>query len=246
MTRPPLPILETVGAAYAALIENFPTYLQAAGTWFLLWVVVAFGLLRLVDMPEQQEVAMAVSTLVGIVANVAVAVSWHRLILLAERPAGPLPLRPKPFFAYFVRSLILVGIVAFIAVLIAGAYWLSTAVGIGAAVPSISYLTAMLIVGRILLVFPAAAIGETRMTLRASWAFTAHNTWRMFAGLTLSGVPLTFVSVLVQASAVGERYPMLTSLLGIALAFMNVALVAGFASYAYRHFTQDGDASPVA
>jgi hypothetical protein len=236
MSRPPLPILTTVAAAYRSLFENFLAFLHIVAGWFVLSAAANIGLGLLARTEPQHQVATAASLVVGVAGSIATAVAWHRFILLGEQPVGRMAFRPEPWWSYFKRTWIIVGVLLPLMITISAAFWLLPTIAlIWLFVAAAGYVTTVLIIGRLLLIFPAAAVGEARMTASASWAFTAHNSWRMFAGLALSVTPIIFLSVLLTAS-LADRNRELAVVIALALSYTNVTIGSAFASHAYRHF----------
>jgi len=72
----------------------------------------------------------------------------------------------------------------------------------------------------------------------ASWAFTVRNSWSLVAGLALTSAPVLLLVGLVSASPLMKLGALVFALFFLALTFVQTALIAGFASHAYRHFTR--------
>lgn len=237
MSRPPLPILTTVAESYRSLVSDLEAFAHAATGWCVLALGSEVLLLALARNDGQHSMAVTIGSALFFVAGMAVAITWHRLVLLKERPRGPLPVRLEVAPRYLAYVLLIFVLIAAAAGVIGAALWYMPRTGLMLVVVLTTYIAAFLAIGRLLLVLPAAAIGERRMTARASWAFTVNNGWRLFAGLSLTAVPPIGLSALIWAG-VGERLPLLAAAISLTLSFANVALVAGFASAAYRHFTE--------
>ena len=88
MSRPPLPILQTVIAAYTSLLEGFLAFVQIAVGWWILTVIVAMGLSSLAETVAQMQVTVAATIITFTIGAIAAAVSWHRLIVLGGLPVG--------------------------------------------------------------------------------------------------------------------------------------------------------------
>jgi hypothetical protein len=242
MSRPPLPILTTVAESYRLLVSDFPAFVHAAAGWCALLLGSQAVLMALAQNRGQRVMTMMIGLVVFFLAGTAVAITWHRHILLKEPPRGPLPIRLDVLPRYIANIALIFAIIGVAAGAISAAVWLLPPTRLALIVMLAAYVAAFLAIGRLLLVLPAAAIGERRMTVRAAWAFTVLNSWRLFAGLSLTVVPPILISTLTTAG-IGERMPQLVAAIGLALSFVNMALVAGFASLAYRHFTDTARAS---
>src|ERR1044071_1416530 len=107
MPPPPLPILATVIAAYTSLFEEFLAFVHIAAGWWILTVIAAVSLSSLAETVAQMQVTVAATIVTFTIGAIAAAVSWHRLIVLRERPSGPLPIKVQPWLDYFLRSLLL-------------------------------------------------------------------------------------------------------------------------------------------
>jgi hypothetical protein len=237
MPRPPLPILTTVAESYRLFVADLLTFVHATAGWCALLVGSQAVLMALAQTRGQRLMAMIIGLALFFMTGVAVAITWHRHILLKEAPRGPLPIRWDAVPRYVANVALIIAIIALAAGAIGTAVWFLPPTRLSLIVMLVAYVAAFLTIGRLLLVLPAAAVGEHRMTPRASWAFTVNNSWRLFAGLSLAAVPPIAIASLAQAG-IGERLPQLAAAIGLALSFINMALVAGFASVAYRHFTE--------
>jgi hypothetical protein len=234
-----LPAMRLVRHAYLDLIGSWRGLVQVGGLWLIVpWVLYA------VDEPLLEllgDLAMSV----GIAA---VAVAWHRRILLSE----PLPLRFAPvtaqvgrYMAFWAVVVAVVGLPGvLVALLILGALG-TTAVGAGGALVAVLALLSLGAAMRLQLVFPAAAIGEPAVTLRASWRATRGNAWRLLAGTLLVSLPPAAAGVLLSlalgalANVTGSLVlGWLGELAPVAGAWVQTPLLAAFLSYAYLFLRQ--------
>jgi tetrahydromethanopterin S-methyltransferase subunit G len=94
-----------------------------------------------------------------------------------------------------------------------------------------------LIIGssRLSLVFPAAAI-ERPIALRDAWDLAAGNFWRLFACLILCYLPFAILHYLLRGSggASGAIVWLVFQIIGLAVSFAGVAVVASLLSGLYR------------
>lgn len=255
-TAPPerLPVLRLVRHAYLGVIGNWRGLVQIGAPWLVLpWVLHAIGgtpLALLGDLTLTAGLA-------------AIAVAWHRHLLLGEPLGGrfaPFRAEVARYLAYTVVIVLLLGVASVLLTVVVavpgvllgltagpdaeglGGSWIALGILVGAA----SLLVAM----RFQLVLPAAAMGEPRVTLAASWHATRGNGWRLLAGFMLVTLPVSLAGVaaalglLALAEATGSLVlGWLARLAPIAAAWVQAPLLAGFLSYAYLFFTQTG-ASP--
>ena len=100
-----LPFWKTVGAAYAAVFENFAALLKASWLWLILaavltantmWTAAPWQAEVMAALMKQQPVPpapwqltalQAASTIAMGIGGVSMAVAWHRLLLLGEQPS---------------------------------------------------------------------------------------------------------------------------------------------------------------
>lgn len=234
-----LPALRLARHAYLELIVSWRGLVQAGGLWLILpWILYALDqpLLELLG-----DLAMSV----GIAA---VAVAWHRRILLQE----PLPARFAPVTAqvgrYMAFWVVVVAVVALpgvlLALLILGALG-TDAAAVGGVLVAILSLLALAAAMRLQLVFPAAAIGERAVTLGVSWRATRGNAWRLLAGTLIVSLPPAAAGALLSlglsalADATGSLVlGWLGELAPVAGAWVQAPLLAAFLSYAYLFLRQ--------
>jgi hypothetical protein len=234
-----LPALRLARHAYLDLIASWRGLVQVGGLWLILpWILYALDqpLLELLG-----DLAMSV----GIAA---VAVAWHRRILLQE----PLPARFAPVTAlvgrYMAFWVVVVAVVALpgvlLALLILGALG-TDAAGVGGVLVAILSLLALAAAMRLQLVFPAAAIGERTVTLSVSWRATRGNAWRLLAGMLVVSLPPAAAGALLSlglgalADASGSLVlGWLGELAPVAGAWVQAPLLAAFLSYAYLFLRQ--------
>ena len=226
-------IAASVRAAYTIVIDNARLAINLAlvpfailvGAEFLAWLVGGGGWFG---------VMLAVLIQVGgfAVFGTAFIVRWHRFILLGE--TVPESLFP-PGWGIFFLTAVKVGL----AVVVAGV----VLVAIVGMMPSflafllavIGYLAIALAWSRVSLVFPAAAI-ERPIALREAWEVMAGNYWRLFACILGCYVPFGILRYI--AERIGEASPSIIwfvfEVIGLAVSFAGVAVVASLLSDVYR------------
>jgi len=245
-----LPVLRLVRHAYLDLVGNWRSLVQIGALWLVVpWVLHAIG----------GPLPAILGDLALTAGLAAIAVAWHRHLLLGE----PLGHRPAPFgaevaryLAYTVVIVLLLGVASVLLTVVVavpgvllglaggpgaegrpGGPWLAFGILVGAA----SLLVAM----RLQLVLPAAAVGERRVTLAGSWNTTRGNGWRLLAGFVLVTLPVSVAGVaaafalLALAEGTGSLVlGWLARLAPIAAAWVQAPLLAGFLSYSYLFFTR--------
>ena len=163
MSRPPLPILTTVAESYRSLVSDLEAFAHAATGWCVLALGSEVLLLALARNDGQHSMAVTIGSALFFVAGMAVAITWHRLVLLKERPRGPLPVRLEVAPRYLAYVLLIFVLIAAAAGVIGAALWYMPRTGLMLVVVLTTYIAAFLAIGRLLLVLPAAAIGERRI-----------------------------------------------------------------------------------
>jgi hypothetical protein len=255
----PFPLLVTVRAAYANVLGSADTLVRAGGAWLLLLMVLA-GASRLllvgiapdeatgrVQLPNSVLLLSLAGNIVWAFSLNAIAVFWHRHVLLEEAPpevAAPLNRRVMHYVAVSLFLGLLVAVPFLLLVFVATTLMAGPTgqfdIGIEPAIYRLLFsLSIALVIARIHLVLPAIAIGDRTMTLGRAWKLTAGYTAPLLAGIFASALPLTLLGALIQEllAAIGGA----GTLTGLAIAtvtdFIQAAIVAAFMSISYRFFT---------
>ena len=82
---------------------------------------------------------------------------------------------------------------------------------------------------------PALALYQPVLDNPAAYIAGGGEDSKIYLGVLLE--------LLLIIANIGDRVPVLAGAVALALLFLNVALAAGFASFAYRHFTQSAQTS---
>lgn len=234
--------------AYLDTLANLRGLIRVGGPWLLLaWALVLLTRTG----PEWLGSAANIAITLGVAA---VAVTWHRHILLAEpltARIAPLDGRVARYFALTVLIALGMGIPPLMALMLLGAG------GPPEAAPSIPILllVPMLLLAclyvalRLQLVFPAIAIADASMGVGRSWALTQGNGWRLLMGFLLITLPVAGAIIALTlvlgwaASATGSVVLLaLADLSAILNAWLQAPLIASFLSYAYLWFQQQAQA----
>jgi hypothetical protein len=213
--------------------------------------------------PKPGELAMLlnVDNILLLLAGVSIAVAWHRLMILNERPGvSGSNIATKNLWRY-----ILVAIALFLtlflpmaAIMLPTFYFLPPATGTApppAFLPLIrlffvAYLMGTAVTLRLTLLLPARAIGDTDLTFRQTWNRTRGNIWRLFWGIAVTTIPPLLIAQIGLLSMIGVPNPAnfasdsfvarmtASRTVGMIYYLLVVPIGIGFLSHAYRHFFQ--------
>jgi len=237
-----LPTSDMLKRAFGHLAGHLGLFEAAAWPWLAglaLWHAVSSGL----GLPARHPM------IVGLVepawlwlADIAVAVTWHRAILLAE-PAPGRPRFGRAEFRYLVTGAALACFVIapFLPAYLAAAGetaqpTVNALLLIGAVVASIVGLLAV----RFYLALPAAAIGSA-IDFAESWRRTSGNGWRLLLGLVASTLPgsaavIAWDALIGMVAQPGDLLHTLADLVSAGISLAGTALIAGFLSFSYLWF----------
>ncbi|OMH39454.1 glycerophosphoryl diester phosphodiesterase membrane domain-containing protein [Motiliproteus sp. MSK22-1] len=247
-----LPVFQTVKVAYQSLLENSSTAVKLCWSWFIVYYSfsAAVGYYALV---EQQPLYAQTSSIAKVLVTAAIAVAWHRFIILKEQPRGLGAPLNRPVIAYL--SIMIFATFIIMGPAIAANYFLSTSnrfvrfVGnpiiIMGFLAIVSIITAVALY-RFTLILPAIAIDSKKFKAKESWRLTQKNTGRLLAGGLLSFIP---ISVIIYALGMipylltGIENPTLLavfwnllSVIKVILEFSQIILIAAFLSFSYLFF----------
>ena len=231
-----LPFLRLARHAHLDVLGNAGELAQAAGLWVLAaWVLTAIGNAGLALVADFAA-SLGVS---------AVAVAWHRRLILAEqvrRPAAPLDARVGRYLLYtlmLTMVVVLPGIVALQLTFQTGAADAGPSL-MGALIAIVAVVAGLYASMRLQLVFPGAAVADPRTSLGASWAATAGNGWRLCLGFLLTTIPVTLLGTAMalgmgMLAAATDSFVLtaLSALLPIVTVFIQASLLAAFLSFTY-------------
>lgn len=255
MTSPPpsaIAVRPLVRDSYRFVFGHLPLLLRLGWVWLLLAWLLGAELEWLMNVERGRSLA----ELVALPLLVAFAVAWHRASLIGDTARrGEVPRLGRRELRYLGTLLGLLA--AFLLFLIlAGALYVLVSgapAEIAAAGPALRWLIGGLLLAglflgvRLILVFPAIAVGDREITLRRSWQLTRGNGWRLFIAFLASCLPLMLLKYAVVLSAgyalsgmaSGHKLSELAVLmpLFLVLDFLNTAAAVGFMSRAYEAFT---------
>lgn len=241
-----LPVGRLARHAYLDVIGNARGLARVGGLWLLLgWALLLLG-------RSGWGWLAAIADVVVTLGAAAIAVTWHRHILLNEpltRRMAPLDARVARYFALTVLLALLLGVTPLLVLLLAGG---GAPPAAGAAGPALLLVPAAMIAClylalRLQLVFPATAIGDAAMTFGRSWALTQGNGWRLFLGFLMVSLPagLAALGLALLLGRLAElsgsvALAALADLAAVANAWLQAPLIASFLSYAYIFFQKQG------
>lgn len=268
-----MPTLEFVSKSYAHTASNLNALLRVIAGWtalygvaFMAWFYGVSALIQsdpafalwFASLDERlQDALVAVAPLlVALVALPAVAVAWHRFVLLGEAPTGFLPFRPWQVAQYFRRMVVSFGVAVFFAVFallvvggaIAGVARLPGAGAVLMLVPLLTLVTFLYVFVRTGLSLPAAAVADGEWTVKRSWDETRSSGLSLFGGTVLVGLPFALLRWFASGIAiafVGQQQVLLfiaASTVGFGIALVGVAVGATFYSLVYDFVADDGGA----
>ena len=239
---PPLPARELVGRTYQDVIANRDGLVRIG----LPWLIGPF-VLDVLGTAIEGVVVSLIANLASFVGLSAIAVAWHRHVILGEPLAGPFaPVngRVGRYLLLGVLVSLLASLPGILIVTVAGAFadagqpgGFLTALALAAA-----FFAAVMVFARLQLVFPSIAIGDPA-GLRGSWEMTRGNGGRLLAGLLLTIMPVIGAVLLAQligaafnglgASKAGAFLALLAASVG---GWLQAPLVAAFLSFSYLWF----------
>jgi len=238
-----LPLRRTVAFSYGFAIRHFPVLVRVGWLWFLL----AFSGATLAPILSAKfgiPVLSHLGEVIMMVAGTAVLVAWHRAI--AGDDSGP---RTALFGRREARYLVL-GIVMLVALYIPVIAMMAIThlspdqpQKISISVLAAGFLVIAVSINRLILVFPAVALGMRNFGLKQSWTLTAGNTWRLFMGVIACSAPPMVISASLTAAADivhgrGTAWWIVGPLefLSAVTLFVQLAVVGGFLSLVFAHF----------
>lgn len=280
---PKLPLWDVANLAYTSYFRHFAALLRASWLWLLMitpvtavamwqqwsWLVATVahmipGHPPLDLRPTGVWALMYLGNALTIFAGVSIAVAWHRMMILNERPGfSGSNIVTRNLWRYVLVGflLCLIIILPSMTLMFPVFSFLMPRPAIAANFPA-PFLASMFaifalngvaiaIVLRLCLLLPARAVGDTRLTLKEVWQRTRGNTWRLFWGLVMTTFPPLLLAEIAFVAV--ARFPrpgvatdedvviQMTVASTIMMLYYLVVLPisVGFLSHAYRHFFQE-------
>jgi hypothetical protein len=272
---PKLPFWDTVSLSYSTYFSHFIDALRASWLWLIAvaaltavaswqqwsWMATAMtnlkpGVAPQMPKPTEMAVLLNLANIFLLLAGVSIAVAWHRLMILDERPGfSGSNVATKNVWRYIGIGILICLIVLLPAV--ATILPLAASTGLlplGSLVPVAVLILILCLVGitalRLSLLLPARAVGDLSLTLKQTWVRTRGNAWRLFWGMVATTVPPSLVVQIAFLLGVGPpdpatfasgdfaaRMTALSTIFNIYYLLM-LPIGIGFLSHAYRHFFQ--------
>jgi hypothetical protein len=213
--------------------------------------------------PIEAVLLMNLDHVLVLFAGVSIAVTWHRLIILGERPGfSASNVASRNVWRYIGVGLALILVMALpVALIVAPMIYFIPKPG-GTPPPTwffalipvfmLLYCVAMAMMLRLSLLLPARAIGDLDLTFKQTWNRSRGNTWRMFWGIVACTMPALLLAQIVYLATIGFPIPTAfasedfaarmtaNSMVFVVYYLLILPIGIGFLSHAYRHFFQAG------
>jgi hypothetical protein len=250
---PALPVGEIIRSAYARVFGEADLLLQSGGLWWAI-LVLAYGFLAFV-LPEGGEPAersfgasalAVLATVLTLVAAGAIAVAWHRRVLLDEVPSGPMAPLGRRVTAYIAWSLV-IGLLASLPAMVLLPLALTGGGALGSAALVAALAVSLYGLARLSPILPGRAIDAPNLRLVEAWRMSDGQGWRIavvLAAVTLPGAVLGSLLVAVVGALPGTGI-LLPQGVDLAASLVNAALGAVGLSLVYRHLNRGGGLRPV-
>ena len=266
---PQLPFWRTVGLSYSTYFHHLIDALRASWLWLVVvgalpvlaswqqWsgigevtANIAAGELPPMPISAGSVVFYSGEYILLSLASVSIAVAWHRLMILNEQPGfSGCNVTTRSLWRYLATAsaLFLILFLPLAAIMPPTFYFHQLASGpsqefsvlrlVGCVVVN---MLAIAVILRLALLLPAQAIGDIGLTFKQTWNRTRGNTWRLFWGMVITGVPPGLVLQMVflffiRLSPTGEAFE---DVIAIMTSLLFLPIWIGFLSHAYRHFFQ--------
>jgi hypothetical protein len=284
LAYPKLPFWDTVSLSYSTYFRHFIDALRASWLWLLVvavftcfaswqqwsWMASAManlkpGLPPRMPQPTEMMVLLQFDNVLMLLAGVSIAVAWHRLMILDERPGlSGSNVVTKTLWRYIGMAIVvfLINFLPAAVVMFPAFYFLFPAKvtggpppsGLFAMVPLILALSAIgLAVGfRLSLLLPARAVDDLSITFKQAWFRTRGNTWRLLWGISFTTLPPLLLMQIAVLTTIGFPNPgnfageefvarmTVTSTISVIYYLLILPIGIGFLSHAYRHFFRGG------
>jgi hypothetical protein len=275
---PKLPFRAAVSLSYSTYFEHFTEALRASWFWLIVvaaltgvanwlqWSWMAAVLANLKPGPPPQfstptgfVLLSNLTNLFFLFAGVSIAVAWHRLMILSERPCISGANVATSDLWHYVGMAIAIVLINFLpAAVIVLPMFSFLFPPAGSQTPP-GFLALLLLVFvfyavgtaaafRLSLLLPARAVGDRRLTFKQTWGRSRGNTWRLFWGIVATTTPPLLFAEIVFLVAIGPPNPgsfasenFATRMTAVSMVFSVYYLLIlpigiGFLSHAYRHF----------
>ena len=241
-----LPLRRTVAQSYGFAIRHFPLLVRVGWLWFLLAYAGA-ALAPTLAVEAGLPALGYLGEVIMMIAGTAVLVAWHRAIAEkgGERRTALFGSREARYLGLGIAMLVVLYIPVVAMMVIT--HLSAEPPKVSVTLLSAGFLVIAVSINRLILVFPAIALGLKQFSLKRSWTLTAGNTWRLFLGvIACSGPPLVIAAGFTAAAEITQGRGAawfvsrpLEFLSAVAL-FVQLAVVGGFLSFVFAHFVGSG------
>ena len=255
--NPPQPrSTEIANAAYRAVFGDLGTFFAAASPWVFITAFTYMAFDETFADPDWFLRPYA-GRVLELSCTVPFLVSWHRRVLKGE-PLSPLQMLRFDWrdWRFFQISLLVlaIGLAPLIVLLPIGhlfaVNWRPVADVVFAWTPFLIFVSIIFISIKLSLVFPMAALDQTRGAISAAFRLSRGHEWTLAIALFLTTGPLWFVRRELNLSIESlwsspKTYPLSLALYLIALlvGYLSLALAASTASFAYLAIAEGKGAS---
>lgn len=272
---PKLPLWRTIRLSYSDYFQHFRDVLRISGFWLAItamfdaatgWMQASWMAHVLTNPRARLDLALPVEmTVLGNIdsaavalASVSIAVAWHRLLLLDERPGrsgGNLVTSAPWLYVGAAIIICLLAAIPFLVLLLA--MWAfgwtpassetiepQTPFLIAAAVAA--YAAGIAILLRLCLLLPACATGDLTLTIRGAWRRSRGNSWRLFWGIAaciapsvvIVGLVFLIVMSIPVATGLSQVQWAASGAIGICCWLIIWPIWIGFLSHAFRYLVR--------
>ena len=279
---PKLPFWDTVSLSYSTYFRHFIDALRASWLWLIViavftgfaswqqwsWMATAManlkpGLPPQMPKPTEMAVLLNLANIVLLLAGVSIAVAWHRLMILDERPGfSGSNVATKNLWRYIAIAIaiFLIDFLPAAVVMFPAFYFLFPSKAGGSPPPAgffaviplvlVLYAVGTAVAFRLSLLLPARAIGDLSLTFKQTWHRTRGNTWRLLWGIVVTTMPPLLLAQIAFLTMIGAPIPAnfanggfvarmtVTSTVFVIYYLLIVPIGIGFLSHTYRHFFQ--------
>lgn len=165
--------------AIRLVLNNLQAALRISALLYFVPAIVAYALLSGADPSTPPSPLAILVSIIAFIGSLAIAVAWHRFILLDEQPAGWLPaFDGRRLLSYFGYSLLLgvIALVIMIAVgLVLGIFAMLGGVILFVLTSFVTVFVVLVIGFRLALILPASSV-DKRLGLGEAWSATSGAT----------------------------------------------------------------------
>ncbi len=245
-----LPFWETVRRSFMYVLTNLDVYLKVTALWFAIILYEMFT-----DFPSICNLSAEgctggwmqnVSILLLMLASIAIVIAFCRVIVLKVPSSYFSWAFGKREIVYLLYNILLIAIITLpsIVLIFSWAYF-GRMLGMSEGFYNVSLIIPLLLAiyfSRLFLVFPAIAVDDRKMTLKASFKLAEGNANKIFWGQILMTLPVVLLMALLSIifkliGSDGYVVRFVFVLLVFALSFLDSCFKASFFAHIYQYFT---------